>query len=77
MGADLHLIEKKQPLPKESLEALVPFLEGIIAGDIQSFAIAAINRDGLASTGFYTADKASALVGAVEWLKLRIIDNWE
>lgn len=68
--------KKKEPAPREDvISALETILEKAKSGDLDAVYLAALHVDGDVSTIFSSTDDYFKAIGAVEWLKKRILEE--
>lgn len=79
MTADkLKIIQfkKKEPAPrKDVVYAIESILEKAKSGEIEAVYIAALHVDGNTSTVFSSTDDYFRAIGAIEWLKKRVLEE--
>lgn len=68
--------KKKEPTPREDvISAIESILEKAKSGEVDAVYIVALHVDGDASTIFSSTEEYFRAVGAIEWLKKRVLES--
>lgn len=72
----VQLIRPEQVISEKSIRCLQELMEAIEAGEVTGLAFVVQRRGGSINTLYECRTSYPAMIGGVEWLKKRIMEDW-
>ena len=73
----IEILPKGNPIPQENLNGIETLFDKALDGDIQSYCIAAIDRDGNICTAHYIGEHCHKMIGVIEYLKHNMMAHFD